>query len=39
MAQPDFEGEVYRKTFELVDQAYDAIKAAKTARLQELHWL
>ena len=29
MAQTDFEGEVYRKTFELVDKHYDAIKAAK----------
>jgi FAD/FMN-containing dehydrogenase len=29
MAQQDFEGEVYRKTFALVDQHYDAIKAAK----------
>ena len=28
-AQSDFEGEVYRKTFELVDKNYDAIKAAK----------
>ncbi len=29
MAQKDFEGEVYRKTFALVDRHYDAIKAAK----------
>jgi FAD/FMN-containing dehydrogenase len=29
MAQADFEGEVYKKTFDLVDKNYDAIKAAK----------
>ncbi|HUD11667.1 MAG TPA: FAD-binding oxidoreductase [Candidatus Saccharimonadia bacterium] len=29
MTQKDFEGEIYRKTFELVDAHYDAIKAAK----------
>lgn len=29
MAQKDFEGEIYRKVFELVDNNYDAIKAAK----------
>jgi FAD/FMN-containing dehydrogenase len=29
MAQKDFEGEVYRKTYALVDRHYDAIKAAK----------
>lgn len=29
MAQKDFEGEVYRKMFALVDKNYDAIKAAK----------
>lgn len=29
MAQKDFEGEVYRKLFELVDTHYDTIKAAK----------
>jgi len=29
MKQKDFEGEVYRKTFELVDKHYDVIKAAK----------
>lgn len=29
MAQQDFEGQVYRQIFELVDQNYDKIKAAK----------
>ncbi len=29
MKQTDFEGEVYRKTFKLVDDNYDAIKKAK----------
>lgn len=29
MAQKDFEGEVYRKMFKLLDDNYDAIKAAK----------
>ncbi len=29
MKQTDFEGEVYRKTFDLLEQHYDAIKAAK----------
>ncbi len=29
MAQKDFEGKVYREMFELVDQRYDVIKAAK----------
>lgn len=29
IAQTDFEGKVYREIFELVDQNYDAIKAAK----------
>lgn len=29
IAQGDFEGELYRKVFELVDKNYDAIKAAK----------
>jgi len=29
MQQSDFEGEVYRKTFELIDANYDVIKAAK----------
>jgi FAD/FMN-containing dehydrogenase len=29
MAQTDFEGQVYRQTFALVDHHYDAIKAAK----------
>lgn len=29
MKQKDFEGEVYRKVFELVDKNYDEIKAAK----------
>jgi FAD/FMN-containing dehydrogenase len=29
MGQQDFEGEVYRKMFDLVDKNYDAIKAAK----------
>lgn len=29
MQQTDFEGEIYRKTFELIDANYDVIKAAK----------
>jgi FAD/FMN-containing dehydrogenase len=29
MAQTDFEGQIYRDTFKLVDEHYDAIKAAK----------
>lgn len=29
IAQGDYEGEIYRKVFELVDSHYDAIKAAK----------
>ncbi len=29
MAQKDFEGELYKKTFELCEKHYDAIKAAK----------
>lgn len=29
IAQGDYEGEIYRKVFELVDNNYDAIKAAK----------
>ena len=29
MAQKDFEGDIYRKTFKLVDKNYDQIKAAK----------
>ncbi|MEY2641040.1 MAG: hypothetical protein RL150_433 [Candidatus Parcubacteria bacterium] len=29
MQQSDFEGEIYRKTFELIDAHYDLIKAAK----------
>jgi FAD/FMN-containing dehydrogenase len=29
MAQKDFEGQIYRDTFKLVDDHYDAIKAAK----------
>lgn len=29
MKQTDFEGEIYRKTFELIDANYDLIKAAK----------
>ena len=29
MAQTDFEGEVYRKTFDLLEKHYDQIKAAK----------
>lgn len=29
IAQQDFEGEIYRRTYELISQNYDAIKAAK----------